>query len=199
MNIEQVPVDVLLHDPRNARKHDEDNLLSIERSLARFGQQKPIVVSQDDIVLAGNGTLAAAKRLGWATIGVVRSALSGDEAMAFAIADNRTAELARWDYEELAKQLQELDDSGYDTKNTGWSDEEINNLVGAAWQPAAVQGDLETSFTPNDNKATKQGSEGGAPRTVTFTPAQWAVVTAALGTGDDLADKLVGLVQGAGS
>jgi len=98
----------LSNDPANARKHDSRNIETIVASLRRFGQQKPIVVDLSGIVRAGNGTLEAAKILGWETIDVIRTGLKGSEATAYAIADNRTAELAEWDDDVLAATLQGL-------------------------------------------------------------------------------------------
>jgi len=108
MRAETVSIDSLSFDPANVRKHGERNLATIKASLLRFGQQKPIVVDANGVVRAGNGTLAAAKALGWKEIAVVRSALAGSEATAYAIADNRTAELAEWDDDALAETLSAL-------------------------------------------------------------------------------------------
>jgi ParB-like chromosome segregation protein Spo0J len=94
--IETVSVDSLSLDPANLRRHPERNLETIKASLRRFSQQKPIVVGPNNVVVAGNGTLEAAKALGWTEIDIVRTSLSGSDAVAFAIADNRTAELAEW-------------------------------------------------------------------------------------------------------
>jgi ParB-like chromosome segregation protein Spo0J len=105
---EIVKIETLVFDPANARKHGEKNLAAIKSSLQRFGQQKPIVVDANGVVRAGNGTLAAAKALGWKEIAIVRSPLSGSEATAYAIADNRSSELAEWDDDSLAKQLSAL-------------------------------------------------------------------------------------------
>lgn len=99
----------LASDPANARKHNDRNLDAIKASLLRFGQQKPIVIDRTGIVRAGNGTLAAAKALGWAEIDCVESELEGPEATAYAIADNRSAELAEWDDAALAATLQSLE------------------------------------------------------------------------------------------
>lgn len=112
MEVHQVSVNDLSTDPANARKHDDRNIETIVSSLSRFGQQKPIVVDSSGVVRAGNGTLEAAKRLGWDTIAVVYSDLQGSEATAYAIADNRTAELAEWDNDMLAAALEglQLDD-----------------------------------------------------------------------------------------
>ena len=98
----------LSNDPANARKHNDRNIDAIIASLRRFGQQKPIVVDSSGVVRAGNGTLEAARRLGWDSIDCVTTSLQGSDAIAYAIADNRTAELAEWDEDTLAAQLNGL-------------------------------------------------------------------------------------------
>jgi len=108
MNHQTIALADLSLDPSNVRKHSRRNLDAIKASLRKFGQQKPIVVDAKGIVLAGNGTLTAAKELGWTEIQIVRTELAGVEATAFAIADNRTAELAEWDEDGLANVLQSL-------------------------------------------------------------------------------------------
>jgi ParB-like chromosome segregation protein Spo0J len=115
MQTESVRITDLHPDPANARRHPQRNLDAIISSLARFGQQKPIVVDAAHIVRAGNGTLAAAKALGWTHIKIIRTELSGIEAAAFAIADNRTAELAEWDPDVLGTLLldPEIGDIGF--------------------------------------------------------------------------------------
>lgn len=108
MRVERRPISALHTDPSNARRHDDDNLAAIRASLAKFGQQKPIVIACDGRVVAGNGTLEAARALGWSEIDVVVTDLAGAEATAYAIADNRTAELATWDDEALQMALREV-------------------------------------------------------------------------------------------
>lgn len=110
--MERVDIDSVVLDPANARKHPERNIEAIKGSLARFGQQRPIVVDAAGVVRAGNGTLTAARLLGWKTILIVRTALDGGEAAAFAIADNRTAELAEWDIEALRAVSESVDLTG---------------------------------------------------------------------------------------
>ena len=114
MNTELVSISDLTPDPANARKHGERNLSSIIDSLRAFGQQKPIVVDRRGVVIAGNGTLEAAKRLGWEEIAIVRTELDPTQATAFGIADNRTAELAEWDEDVLVSLLDSLDDETRD-------------------------------------------------------------------------------------
>jgi ParB-like chromosome segregation protein Spo0J len=125
MNIQAIPLADLSLDPSNVRKHSRRNLDAIKASLRKFGQQKPIVVDAKGIVLAGNGTLTAAQELGWTEIQIVRTELAGVEATAFAIADNRTAELAEWEEDKLNAVLKSLQDEGVDLVDVGYSPEEL--------------------------------------------------------------------------
>ena len=122
----KIQITQLSLDPKNARKHSQRNLDAIAASLEKFGQRKPIVVHRG-VVLAGNGTLEAAKSLGWTEIDVaeVPDDWDMDTAKAYALADNRTAELAEWDEGELAKQLLELVDNEWDIAELGFEIPEI--------------------------------------------------------------------------
>lgn len=122
LQIETVQIDSLTLDPNNARKHDAKNLDAIAGSLKLFGQRKPIVVTPDNVVVAGNGTLQAAKNLGWTEITIARTprGWTWEQIKAFALADNRTAELAEWDSAVLADQLLELDAVGWDLAEFGF-------------------------------------------------------------------------------
>jgi site-specific DNA-methyltransferase (adenine-specific) len=130
MKTERVPIGSVQFDPANVRRHGEKNLDAIKASLSRFGQQKPIVVDADGIVRAGNGTLMAAKALGWPEVTIVRTALKGAEATAYAIADNRTAELAEWDDDALAQTLAALQIEDEElAKVTGFDDADIDAML----------------------------------------------------------------------
>jgi site-specific DNA-methyltransferase (adenine-specific) len=148
MAVEDVPVDSLTFDPANVRKHPEANLAAIKASLTRFGQQKPIVVDAKGVVVAGNGTLAAAKAMGWRTVKAIRTNLAGAEATAFAIADNRTAELAEWDEAALHQQLAAIaiDDEEL-LAATGFDEKELAKLAAAA---APEVNEDEVPETPAD-------------------------------------------------
>ena len=129
MQVETVRIEQLNEDPSNVRKHGQRNLEAIKASLAKFGQPKPIVVGRDNVIVAGNGTMRAAQALGWESIDVVYTELEGADRTAFAIADNRTAELAEWD-EGLADLLSELQaDESIDHLATGFDDSEIDQLI----------------------------------------------------------------------
>lgn len=118
------PMASLAPDPANARLHPERNLTAVEASLRVYGQRKPIVVRKAGMVVtAGNGTLEAAKRLGWTHLAAVVVDDDPITATGYAIADNRTAELATWDEVALLKLLQELEAEDIDLDGLGWSDD----------------------------------------------------------------------------
>ena len=127
--VEWVSVDTISPDPANARRHGERNLDAIKASLRRFGQQKPLIVDGNGIVRAGNGTFEAIKALGWPRVMILRTALKGSDATAYAIADNRTGELAEWDAEALAETLRALKDEGFDLDATGYAMGEVDALI----------------------------------------------------------------------
>jgi ParB-like chromosome segregation protein Spo0J len=128
-----VAIDAVEPDPRNARKHDKRNLQAIAASLQEFGQLRPIVVV-DGVIVAGNGTHAAARKLGWSHIAALSTDLAPAAARAFSIADNRTAELASWDLAELVDAM---------------SNEDVQRMLGAqcftAEEVAELIGELETA------------------------------------------------------
>jgi DNA modification methylase len=127
MKIQTLQIKDLTPDPENARQHDDKNLKAIQGSLKQFGQRKPIVITEDGVIVAGNGTVEAAKRLGWLEIQAVTvpSDWTPEQTKAFALADNRTAELASWSPEVLAAQLLELEEAGFEIEEFGFEKIEV--------------------------------------------------------------------------
>ena len=112
-------------DPSNARKHDAKNIEAIKASLSKFGQRSPIVVQKQGMIArAGNGRLEAARALGWSKIAAIVVDESDVEATAFAIADNRTGELAKWDDDALGAHLQVLE-SDFNLNELGFEDGDL--------------------------------------------------------------------------
>ena len=113
MKTERAKIESLLPDPSNVRRHDQRNIDTIKASLAKFGQQKPIVVGHDGVVIAGNGTMQAAQELGWESIEIVRSDLAGVE----------------------------LDDD-FDHLAAGFTDEEIDEIVSGLVPDEIIQDEV---------------------------------------------------------
>lgn len=128
-------IDSLKFDPANARKHDERNIKAIMDSLKMHGQRKPVVL-YSDMIVAGNGTVAAAKRLGWTEVWVNNDPFESLEAAkAYALQDNRSAELAAWDDVVLGDTLNELKEQGFDMNEIGFNDAELNAILNGGFEP----------------------------------------------------------------
>lgn len=150
MDVIEIKISDVSPDPGNVRRHSDRNVEAIKASLRRFGQQKPIVVDGHGIVRAGNGTLAAATALGWKTIKAVRTDLTGSEATAYAIADNRTGDPelgSTFDRDALADTLAALraeNEALFEA--TGYGADELAALIDEEQQRAAA-----TDPTPPDD------------------------------------------------
>lgn len=107
---EIVPTECLKPAKRNARLHSDAQLEALTESLRQFGLITPIVVDSGNRIVAGHGRWEAAKRLGIASVPILRAQhLSEDQLRLYAIADNRIAEEAEWDRELLAVEFSELE------------------------------------------------------------------------------------------
>jgi DNA modification methylase len=122
-------VEELTQDPSNARLHPERNMEALKASLHRFGQRKPVVVRREGmIVIAGNGTLEAARALGWSHLAAVIVEDDATTATGYAIADNRTAELAEWDTRALYALLESVGGE-LPLTDLGFNEEELEALL----------------------------------------------------------------------
>ena len=129
LQIRRVPLDALHQDPANARAHGPENMAAIQASLARFGQVEPLLVNAaTKQLVAGHGRLAAMRNLGWTECEVVELDLNSIDACALALALNRSAELATWDEETLAKLLSSLKSEDA-LDGVGFSDAELDELL----------------------------------------------------------------------
>lgn len=131
-----VPTDSLELLPGNPRRGD---VAAVRRSLEAFGQRKPIVARRDDrVVIAGNHTLQAARALGWAEIAVVWVDDDETTSKAFALADNRTAELGDYDEAALAELIGQVGSVDPELLvATGWDDASVKELL-ASLEPESL-------------------------------------------------------------
>jgi DNA modification methylase len=130
MNFENRPTHSLRPYPGNARTHSPKQIKQIARSIERFGFNNPVLVDDDDQIIAGHGRVEAAKLLNMKTVPTVRlSHLSEIEKKAYILADNRLAEKAGWDNDLLAIELQGLVDLGFDVLLTGFEPAEVDIVI----------------------------------------------------------------------
>lgn len=120
-----VTVESLRPHPRNPRRGVVDE---IQRSLQRFGQQRPLLALPDGTLVAGHHVWQAAIAEGWTHVAVVRSDLSEREVDAYLLADNRLADLGLYDDAELAALLAPLQDDGL-LDGIGYSSADVDELL----------------------------------------------------------------------
>lgn len=153
LEVQSIKIESLTLDPQNARKHEATDVDAIARSLKQFGQQSPIVVTADGLVVKGNGTVMAAMKLGWSQVDAVETKLTGDDLRAYAIADNKTGLLSDWDWDRLAEQLNALE--GELLEATAFNQEEIDDILARLSEEVSVD-DLsedEVPSLPSDAKS----------------------------------------------
>lgn len=128
--IEQWPTKKLIPYARNSRVHDDSQISQIAGSIAEFGFVNPILLGEDNVIIAGHGRLMAAQQLGLETVPViVLKHLSELQRRALVIADNRLAEKSSWNEDLLRLELSDLDDIGFDLDIVGFSDVELEELL----------------------------------------------------------------------
>jgi DNA methylase/ParB-like nuclease domain len=126
----QSPAD-LKPNPRNARTHSEKQVQLLAAAVKEFGVFVPVVVDENDVILAGHARLEAAKLLGMAKVPTIRvKHLTPERKRAFVLADNRLAEMAGWDDELLGAELGELSglELDFDFEITGFDTVDIDRL-----------------------------------------------------------------------
>ena len=128
LKIELMWTSALVVDPRNPRKHSDQQIKQIARSIDTFGFNVPILIDRNNNVLAGHGRLLACQKLGRREVPAIRLDLTEAEARAFMIADNRLADLAAWDERLLAGALNDLSELKLDfsIEATGFTMGEID-------------------------------------------------------------------------
>ncbi|SAL03131.1 DNA methylase N-4/N-6 domain-containing protein [Caballeronia calidae] len=128
-NIERRPLGLLVPYARNARLHSDAQISQIMASMREWGWTQPILVSENDTIIAGHGRVMAGLRLGLGEAPVmVARGWSDSKIRAYVIADNRLAENASWDREMLGSELSELRDA-FDLSLTGFTTGEIDAMT----------------------------------------------------------------------
>ena len=114
----------------NSRVHSDEQVLQICSSIREFGFTNPVLIDEENGVIAGHGRLMAAKKLDMEKVPcIILAGLSEAQKKAYVIADNQLALTASWNMEVLALEVEALQAEDFDLNILGFSDEELNNLV----------------------------------------------------------------------
>ncbi|MCC6677876.1 MAG: ParB N-terminal domain-containing protein [Phycisphaerales bacterium] len=132
LNVELRSIDSIKPYDRNPRKNDAA-VEHVARSIRLYGFRQPLVVDKDGVIVVGHTRLKAAASLGMTQVPVhVATDLTPEQAKAYRLADNRSAEIAQWDDELLAAELEQLRSLDVDLSSLGWDPDELEALLAPA-------------------------------------------------------------------
>lgn len=166
-----VPLATLNLDPKNARLHPPRSIKAIKASLTTYGQQKPII-TKDKTVIAGNGTVIAARELFWTHIAALEYDRDDLSAMGFKLADNRTADLSTFDGPSLIGALEFLGDKGF------------NMDIGSLWTEREIEAIRTTDSSTNDGLTDPDDAPALPKKAVTKSCDLWSLGAHRLYCGD---------------
>lgn len=150
-------VSELIPYARNARTHSDEQVARIAASIQEFGWTNPILIDGSKGIIAGHGRVLAARKLGLEKVPTIElSGLTEAQKRAYILADNRLALDAGWDEEMLKLEFAELEKEGFELSKTGFSDEEIREMMADLDREVDGVEDVETPEPPKNPK-TKRG------------------------------------------
>ncbi len=143
--------------PYERNPHINDQAVdAVAESIREFGFRQPIVVDPEGVIIVGHTRYKAAQKLGLEKVPVhVARGLTPEQIKAYRIADNKTADLAEWDYDLLPLELGELQEADYDLGLLGFDQDDLAKLL----DPGVQQGltDPDDVPEPPDEATTKPG------------------------------------------
>lgn len=127
MDIKEISISQL-HEYENNPRNNDGAVDAVAASIEEFGFKVPIIIDSENIIVAGHTRLKAAKKLGLDTVPcIVADDLTPEQIKAFRLADNKTGELAGWDFEKLELEMAEL--SNFDMSAFGFDMEEFETGI----------------------------------------------------------------------
>lgn len=162
MKVQKIGINLIKPYWRNPRRSDAA-VGAVKASIERYGFNSPIIVDTDHVIIAGHTRYRALRELGWKDIPVVVLDLPADKVKEYRIADNRTSELAEWDYDLLIPELREI--GNLDDFSVFFPDEDLADLLDTGTpdvvDPLATQEQIDALQERRDHEI----GEGAKQRT----------------------------------
>jgi ParB/RepB/Spo0J family partition protein len=128
MEIQEINIDEIIPYKNNPREIPMESVQKVMNSIKEFGNNQPIVVDADNVIVVGHTRWKALKQLGKSKAFVIKRNFSKNDAMAYRIMDNRSGEESKWENKLLAEELNMLKDENFDLDLTGFNLTELENL-----------------------------------------------------------------------
>ena len=138
-----------IHPYEKNPRFNEDAVESVANSIQKFGFRSPIVVDKDHVIICGHTRFKAAQSLGLDEVPVVIAAdLTPEQVQAYRIADNKTGEIAEWNYELLPLEIKELQEANFDLSLLGFDTEELDKLLNGEQENTISDGETDADTVP---------------------------------------------------
>jgi DNA modification methylase len=155
--VEWLETATLIPYAKNSRTHSDAQVAQIAGSIKEFGFNNPVLIDEDNGIIAGHGRVLAAQKLGLQAVPCIRLAhLTETQRKAYVIADNRLALNAGWDDQMLTVELQELDSESFDLSLLGFEADELNALLNPIKETEGLTDEDAVPEVPEEPK-TKPG------------------------------------------
>lgn len=155
--VEWLELNGLIPYAKNSRTHSEAQVAQIAGSIKEFGFNNPVLIDEDNGIIAGHGRVLAAQKLGLQAVPCIRLAhLSETQRKAYVIADNRLALNAGWDDSMLTLELQDLKAEDFNLDLLGFEADELNALLNPIKETEGLTDEDAVPEVPEEPK-TKPG------------------------------------------
>ena len=148
MNIVYRKVDEIIPYEKNPRINDAA-VEAVANSIREFGFRVPLVLDKNNVIITGHTRLRSAKMLGMTEVPcIIADNLTPEQVQAYRIADNKTGEIAEWDYALLPMELKDLQSADFDLSVLGFDPEELDKLLNDDGGDAVTEGETEPDAVP---------------------------------------------------
>jgi hypothetical protein len=135
VRVTEIEIEKLIPYARNSRTHSDEQVAQIAASIREFGFTNPVLIDEENGIIAGHGRVLAARKLDLPKVPTIRlSGLTEIQKRAYIIADNKLALNAGWNEEMLQLELQDLTEQGFDMNLVGFSEDELSQLLSNNYQ-----------------------------------------------------------------
>ena len=148
MNIVYKKVDEIIPYEKNPRINDAA-VEAVAKSIKEFGFRVPLVLDKNNVIITGHTRLRSAKMLGMTEVPcIIADNLTPEQVQAYRIADNKTGEIAEWDYALLPMELKDLQNADFDLSVLGFDPDELDKLLNGGTEETITEGETEPDAVP---------------------------------------------------
>lgn len=152
MQIEYLKTEEIVPYANNPRNNDGEAVDRVAASIMEYGFKSPIIIDNDNVIIAGHTRYKAAKKLNLDNVPVIKATdLTPAQIKAYRIADNKVAEYSSWDNELLSIELEGLQEFDFDLDLTGFEDFEIEELLSDNEEPEVEDDNYEIEIPAEPN------------------------------------------------